>query len=400
MRSADAAAALAALLLAACGGGGGGGGTPNDVPLSVDGLNCDATLSAGYPNKPCVTVTVCTPGTGQTQCQRVNDVLLDTGSYGLRLFKQVVTVPLTQVSSGAGALASCAQFGDGSADWGPVMTATVRLGNAPGVTTPIQVIDSTYASAPAGCANLDTGPSQALFNGILGVGVFQQDCGEPCVTDDTLGFYYSCVGTTCTGATAPLADQLQNPVSLLPGDGNGLVVSLPAVAAGGTGSVEGSVLLGIGTHSDNGPGTARPYPVDPGIGTLTTRLTTAGGTTDIAGSFLDTGSNGYFFAPPAASGLTTCPVPDDAWYCNTPALALSAANAGTDGTHGPAVGFLIGDYDQLLSSPTSAVFVDIGGTALPGDGFDWGLPFYLGRKVFVGIEQRSSSLGTGPYVAY
>jgi hypothetical protein len=33
-------------------------------------------------------------------------------------------------------------------------------------------------------------------------------------------------------------------------------------------------------------------------------------------------------------------------------------------------------------------------------GFDWGVPFFFGRNVFVAIEGSSTPGGTGPYVAY
>jgi hypothetical protein len=48
-------------------------------------------------------------------------------------------------------------------------------------------------------------------------------------------------------------------------------------------------------------------------------------------------------------------------------------------------------------------------TALPGlagsypgttDGFDFGLPFFYGRSVYNGIENHTTKVATGPYVAF
>ena len=63
--------------------------------------------------------------------------------------------------------------------------------------------------------------------------------------------------------------------------------------------------------------------------------------------------------------------------------------------------FQIGNAYTLAASGNS-VFNNLGanlGGAL-GSSFDWGLPFFLGRKVYVGIEGTPSILGTGPYWAY
>ncbi len=168
----------------------GGGGQVNVLPITVNGSLCS---SGSYINKPCVSVTVCTPGT--STCQVVTDLLLDTGSAGLRIFKQALSVPLPQVTVGSGSLAECIQFGDGSSDWGPVQMASVILGNEPAVQVPIQVIDATFGALSSACRNADTSPASAGFNGILGVGLFAQDCGGLCASSANNGIYSACNGS-------------------------------------------------------------------------------------------------------------------------------------------------------------------------------------------------------------
>ena len=169
----------------ACGGGdsgssSGGGTTPsppvvtgdNVMTITVNGSLCS---NNSYINKPCVSVTICTPAT--STCQTINDILLDSGDSGLRIFKQVLSVPLTQVTTGGNAVAECIQYADGSSVWGPVKTAGVVLGNEPAVQVPIQVIDSTFGNSAAGCSGALQTPAEAGYNGSLGVSFFAQDCG-------------------------------------------------------------------------------------------------------------------------------------------------------------------------------------------------------------------------------
>jgi hypothetical protein len=321
----------------------------------------------------------------------VNDLLLDTGSYGLRIFKQALSVSLPQVAVASGSLAECIQFGDGSSEWGPVQMAGVIMGNEPAVQVPIQVVDATFSTRTRACRNADTSPTIAGFNGILGVGLFAQDCGALCTSSSNNGIYSSCNGSVCSGTTVLLANQVQNPVALLPQDNNGVLVQLPSVPLGGVPSVNGSLLLGIGTRSNNSPAAVTAYPAN-SIGEFTTTFNSVSYTT----SFIDSGSNGLYFSAPA-SLLPVCSFPNTSFYCPLATTLLSATNAGAFGSPSGQVPFQIGNFSSLTSTANN-VFREIGGTG--ASGFDWGLPFFFGRNVFVGIEGTSSSLGSGPYWAY
>ncbi|MDA8082999.1 MAG: DUF3443 domain-containing protein [Nitrospiraceae bacterium] len=383
-------------LLIGCGGGGSGSSSNSNPPppssadnvlsLSVNGALCSAN---SYPNKACVSVTICAPGS--TQCQTISDILLDTGSYGLRIFKQALNVPLEQATIGSNPVAECVQYGDGTSQWGPVQRASVILGNEPAVQLPVQVIDAGFASLPTGCGNADLRPSDAGFNGILGVGFFAQDCGQTCADSPANGIYYTCNGAACSGTSVPLSAQVQNPVMLLPQDNNGLVINLPAVAAGGAPFVDGSVVFGIGTRSNNGVSAVAAYAAD----RQGNFITTFGGRTYTA--FIDSGSNGLFFGPPDTALLTQCPSPNSAWFCPSSTAHLTATTAGYSGSPNGTVNFDIGNFESLLKS-SNLVFPDIGG--FQPRNFDWGMPFFFGRTIYVGFDGRTSLLGSGPYWAY
>ena len=360
----------------------------NVLPITVDGSLCS---SGSYLNKACVSVTICTPGT--SNCQVVSDLVLDTGSFGLRIFRQALNVPLTQEAAGGGALAECVQFGDGSSLWGPVQTAGVILGNEPIVQVPLQVIDSGFGTRPSGCLNAAATPASpgAGFNGILGVGLFRHDCGGLCTSSATNGFYSACNGSICSGTTVPLARQVQNPVALLPQDNNGVLVQLPDVPPGGVPSVNGTLVLGIGTQANNTPAAVTTFPTN-AVGNFTTTFNGA----SFSNSFIDSGSNGLFFTAPA-SLLSLCPASNTGFYCPAATTSLSATNTGAFGSPSGPVPFQIGNLNALISSGNN-VFSEVGGNGIGG--FDWGLPFFYGRNVFVGFEGRSSTLGSGPYWAY
>lgn len=369
----------------------------NVVAISVNG----ACGGVPYVNEPCASVKVCAPGS-TTSCQIIGGLLVDTGSFGLRLFKEALSPALLPAlpavaAPGGGALAECVQYADLSSDWGPVVKADVVLGNEPAVGVPIQVIDASYAgTTPSACANAEPGPTPQVptaFNGILGVGVFVEDCGAPCPLPTSTGGYYAVSGATVTGVSVDPTLQVQNPVGLLPLDGNGVIIQLPGVPRTGARSVDGWMVLGIGTRPNNRPVSARAIPLD-GVGDFTTTL--AGQA--MKGSFADTGSNGLFFAPPSAIAQCTSPT-SAGWYCPPTPVSFSATNAGAFGPNQLPASFEIDSIDQLTAG-TNAVFANIGGTAVQGGGFDWGLPFFLGRTVYLGIAGRATGFGAGPTLAY
>jgi hypothetical protein len=377
-------------LLAGCSNGDDDSSGPssagNVVPISVGESAVCRTI-----NQLCAVITICQPGT--SSCQTISDVLVDNGSVGLRVFSSVLSTPLTQTVDVRGrAVGECTFFADGGTTWGPLQVADVVLGGAPAVRVPIQVIQSTFggqSSSNNPCNDeVDTDPQAASFNGILGIGIFRQDCGSICATNSNNTLYFSCNGGSCTGVAVPLADQVQNPVWLLPSGNNGLVITLPNVPAMGAPSVSGSLILGIGTTDNNTPSA--------GISVLTTDdngfVTTVYKGRTFGQSIIDSGSNGLFF--PDAS-LQQCATPLDPFYCPPNAVNLSGTVIGENGSQ-IVVPFQVANTENLVQTGNAA-FNNLGGDFSI---FDWGLPFFLGRTVFIGIEGQSSSLGTGPYFAF
>lgn len=410
---------LFSTLTAGCGGGGGADTPPPPAPANSGGGGSSPVTGTGSnvlavtvndpanPNKPTVSVTVCTPGT--SNCQTIDNILLDTGSYGLRIFKQFAqNLSLPQVNVVSGPLAECTTFADGSGEWGPVRIADVVLGGETASNVPIQVIDANYfpGAIPRACqspnvTNLDQDPGSVGFNGILGVGLFASDCGQGCADSAHNSVYYTCSGSRCVGASVPVASQVQNPVALLEQDNNGVIVQMPPVSPGGMRSVTGQLILGIGTRSNNAPSGVTAYPADSN-GEFTTVFNGA----TLPTSFIDSGSNGLFFNDPA-SLLPLCSSPDQGWFCSQyqgsrpTEQELTATNRGSDGLPSGFVKFSVGNATELFNSASNSVFSELGGSAPPGSGFDWGLPFFFGRSIYVGIEGgKSSTLGSGPYWAY
>ena len=402
-----AALVLLASLLAACGGGGGADPTATPSPTPT-GLNNVLSLvvdggppNSGYNvNRLYASVTVCQPGS-RTLCQTIDHVLVDTGSTGLRLLSSLVpsTLNLTRLAGSTGfPLLNCAQFVDNTFAWGPVVSADILLGEKSAAAVPIQLIaDAAFGSPASGCSVGGTAMTTAKAlgaNGILGVGLFKDDCGSDCSVTAHNGSYYTCTDASCrrtVGAVAILARQLKNPVPLFAQDNNGVVIDLPAVAAGGAASVTGSLIFGVGTQSNNQFTPGAVLTTD-ALGNLTTLLLGR----SYATSFLDTGSNGLYFD---STAIASCTASNIGFYCPLSRRSLSATLTGAN-AKSSTIAFDIDNATALFSDGSKSVLPTLSGPLGDGSSFDWGLPFFYGRRVFIGIEGQSSPVGSGPYYVF
>jgi hypothetical protein len=394
----------------ACGGGGGsasnGGGGPPPPPPPTNNT-ASVIVDAGPPpnnssvNTLFTSVTICVPGS-TTSCQTIDHIQVDTGSYGLRILAPVLTLtlPIETLANG-NSLAECTQFVDGFS-WGPIVTADFQIAGETAHSLPVQVIgDSRLANIPAGCSG--TGGTEedtvSTFgaNGILGIGPFELDCGD-CDTA-THGLYYACA-TSCTDTTVPANQQVPNPVTHFAADNNGAIVVLPSVAAGGASNVMGSLIFGIDTQTDNASGTETVLTLDDNA----ELIVNFNGQT-LASSFIDSGSNGIYFAD-ASISLCTAPPSDPTsqivnFYCPASTLTLPITIQGMNGTMTNNLTFGVGNTETMLNSNFDA-YPQLAGTLPAGNAgtFDYGLPFFYGRRVAVAVQGAMTTAGTGPYIAF
>ncbi len=118
-------------------------------------------------------------------------------------------------------------------------------------------------------------------------------------------------------------------------------------------------------------------------------------------SFIDSGSNLYFFLPSAIS-ITQCSSSSlSGYYCpsaeQTLGLTVYSATQSTSTT----ASISIGNTQTLVADSSLHAFNNIGTVnSAIANSIDLGMPFFYGRWVFSALEGASTSAGTGPYVAF
>ncbi|CAL4867251.1 hypothetical protein MMA231_01503 [Asticcacaulis sp. MM231] len=411
------------LLLAACGGGGGGGGsgsTSSGGGSSSSSSNSSSTAAlsnfttisvdsgppqaGGNVNIGFVTVTICAPGT--STCQTIDHVIMDTGSVGLRIENEALTpamrtaLPHTQVA-GKGA-AECYQYVDGYV-FGSIRTADFTIGGETVAAMPLMVIGDggDYANVPTDCSSGGGNSHDTIAdfgaNGIIGISSGITDCGSYCSSTTNNGYYYTCVSATCTPSTLATASQVPNPVARMAVNNNGTIVDLPAVAGLGAPSLTGTLYFGIGTQTNNTLGNRT-------ILTLSNSflLTATYKGVALTQSFIDSGTNFYGFSD---SAIPSCTGNLAGFYCPATSLGLTASLTGQNGVAAN-VPFTIDNTSQLVQSP-NYVLPGLGGDPTGFDNlepysnsFDFGLPFFYGRRVYTAISGRNAGGTLGPYIAF
>jgi len=386
-----------AIILVACGGGSSSSSSSDSDQSSLPSVNLSANsisinVGAGTAknvNTPYVSVTICQPGTNI--CKTVDNILLDTGSTGLRVLASTITsLQLTQVVVNYAPILECASFISGDA-WGPVKLADVKMSAEVASSIPIQILaDPSYSTIPSACGgSQNTQISTTLkTNGILGIGLF--------INDDQS--YFNCVPTALNNCRISLSLapnlQVQNPVAAFPVNNNGVIIKLPSVSATGAKLVTGSLTFGIDTQTNNS--SVGSYVIPTNSSGL---FTTIFNNTTFNSSFIDSGSNGLYFPSGSLSSVLVncssftlsgfyCPAVTQSYMASLTLknnvlsnVSFSAANAKT----------LVANGNYAYNNITG----QIGGNL-----FDWGLPFFFGKSVFIGITGRTSSAGIGPYYAY
>jgi hypothetical protein len=375
--------------------------------IVVDGGPVDASGNLlGTINQAYVTVTVCVPGT--TTCQNIDHVWVDTGSVGLRLISSALTLSLPAQTQNNNAVANCIQFVASNYMWGAMRTADVKIAGESASSMPIQVVgdSSVPSTAPSDCSNGGSGMNTVATlgaNGLLGVGVFKQDCGIGCQSNNPAPshFYYVCPGGTCAAVNEATALQNQNIAGLLATDNNGVLIQLQALPSNTASTGTGYLIFGIGTQSNNALGSAAVFAADPS-GLI--RTSTTYGDRSEPASYIDSGTNFWQFND---STITQCSSTgaDAGFYCPASPVSRSATMLPYNSPLNTAAftyTFSVADAAALTGNALN----NLGGpsvnctspSALPCT-FAWGLPFFYGRSVFTALEGTTINGNTGPFFA-
>ncbi|WP_455289939.1 DUF3443 family protein [Cupriavidus necator] len=399
---------LASVMITACGGGGGdvspsssaaassstsvASSSPTNALPTIEGVIpagsnvLKVTVTPSYVNGPMASITICEPGTAN--CRTIDNMLIDTGSVGVRVKASVLAgLLLPAVLNDAGyPAAECLTFASATV-WGAVRSADVQMAGEVARNLPLQV--TSDPSIPSGDAS--GCPAQAGLageNGIIGIGYNAQDCGFACTV--TTNRYYSCPPgkSSCSQYKMTLGTQVANPIMAFNSpNNNGVIFSMPSIPDGGAAKVTGTLIFGIGTQANNTVGGLTVLPVSQ-VGTLSVILDGIA----YPKSKVDSGTNYSLLPDPS---LPTCT--SGGYFCppTTTARALVVQGANSAVTKETSL-TIVNRSSQMSGAGASNVvhYYDLGKqSALLG------LSFFYGKTIAFGMNGANTSVGVGPFVA-
>ncbi len=285
------------------------------------------------------------------------------------------------------------------------------------------VNDPSHSPLDPAPTNANDTNSNPGYNGIIGVGLLVNDCNS-CdrnyssnAADYSLPQYYTCNDSSCSKARMAVNLQISNPIAAMPaGYNNGVIIQLPKIPIAGVSSAEGKMVIGFDNSNigntvklsttTSGDFTTRysfthTY-VSSDIGTHTISCANV----DITDSYIDSGTN--FITMPNTDSMPQCPYdhvndPDSFYsslFCPATQQNLTATQIGTDNS--VIVPFKADNARTIFTnnpnaylSPTIHLSDDSSQSVLSCNesdhSFVWGLPFFYGRNVFIGIKTPTAA---------
>ncbi|MGZ3691978.1 MAG: DUF3443 family protein [Pseudobdellovibrio sp.] len=333
-------------------------------------------------NVPFTSVKICESGT--QKCKTVDKLKVDTGSVGLRIYKQALDgLNLQTRHDGTGDISVCQKMGGGTRYWGPVATADVRLGDQTAKSVNFQIVDKDFHPNTSYC---DTYFREDGRNGIIGLGLAVNSNGKT---------YFSCKKDKCEKIEAKSEFETKNPILNLPEDNNGYVVSTPEVPQDGLKNLTGKIIFGINTKSDNSVKLSNVCKAR-SDGFFKLKYGEKSYWT-----LFDTGTNAYNL-PAETNKAPFCknskvylcpPSPvkydvelQDGEKAKCASLSVSVV-ANVNGPESTKKSWVVQGLSEVWGKGVSHSFI-------------LGIPFFFGKDIYFVLGGKSSSVGEGPLVAF
>lgn len=382
--------------LHACGGGEGGAAI-DLMPKNVINIRVDKGITGDYINGLFAKITICP--VASDNCAEVDNILVDTGSTGLRIIASAIpgNINIDYMSPDGSSTAECTQFVSGVM-WGPIASVDVKIGREFAGNIPIQLIGvDGFNAAPSDCSSKGQFQNtvQALSaNGVLGISNFTNDCGAFCANNKANSYYYTCDQKGCLNNTLIEAKQVQNPVAHFDTNNNGTIIYLPNISSRGATAVDGKLIFGIDTDSNNRLDDAKKITLNPN----TANFSTVYKNHDYPLSYFDSGTNGIYFDDNSIKQCTG--VGYEGYYCSSQDIAIDVIFKGV-GQELHEYAFKGSDAVSLLKNPQFLPVQPnlIGSSSGSFQDFVWGLPFFYGKYFFTAIENRNLTVN-GIFCAY